>query len=467
MIFISTLDILNDIPTTFNHHTNRTGDTMHRGILSPTTAPQVMLSPQEDIAGELAYDEAVELATESEHMLENLQQANAVKEVLDEKRELLLNGECAPVLALECMNMSLLALGGKPVPVLSTESDMGTLATEGIGSVINKIVESTKLILKRVLNSLKVIVTKLLVAMDRTGKKAESLYKSFNADKQAYPKQGKIDEDKAEKIVRKSQGLRFIREQKYSQSKFEANIKAGFAYSERLGDDMNDFHKKSGGSTVPARLMEVFKSMTPTSIKIRIAKAVASNPTGFRSDMGAIARLAPGTPYQMTEAQKESAQLPGSTDDGFVFLPVYVKGNRVHGTVIYVADPEPDPEDVFAIINAISYGTGSFEYTTDDKISELAAKERVMDKGSINAELSSLKSSSTKLKALATTRINYVNKIMGEISKMSSKDGGNMKFSKVATSDITKRKAISSITAYAAMNKNRLSYVAAHIDLYE
>jgi len=449
------------------------GDVMHRGILSQELTTQPPLSLQDDIAGELAYDEAMQLATESERLLCDVEQAEVVKDILAAKQIELASGGCSPTLALECMNMSLVILGGRPEPVLSTESDLGTLATEGVGSVVNKIIETTKLILKRVVNSLKVIMTKLMVAMNRTGKKAEALYKSFNADKQAYPRQGKIDEDKAEKIVRMSRGLQFIKDNKYSQSMFETNIQAGFKYSDGLGVEMDAFHKKTGGSTIPEKLMEVFKSISFHSAKLAIAKAVSNDPSALKAGPSFLARFLPGKPYQLSKAQHESANLPGGGDSGYIFLPAYVKGNLVYGTVVYVADPEPDPTDVYALIDSVSFGLGSFEYESDDKITELAAKERVMDKGSINAELSSLKSASTRLKTLSTSRMNSITKIMSDISKMSSKDGGNMKLSKVATRDITKRKmfavsvAISSITAYATLNKNRLSRVAAHISLYE
>jgi len=472
---------------------------MKYGIFGVTSKPSEVaqdseLTIESMVMAEAAFDEAAELAHEAEVEAISIAQAVNVAEHMDQQAVLGTEAAQHPeminslsvALARESMVMATVALGGTcdAEEVITTESmtsapvESMEVTTEGFKSRTKSIYEGIKILFKKIGLTMKKMAAKLVVAMDSTGKKAEKMLKNLKAMSKAVAKETKLSEKDSKKLNKsmggylglRSAGSAFETPAQMMES-LEKNMKALAVMGKDIAEDsqilseamQSDAVKNAANDT--DRIKATFAAAKGlASNKYLTAKSIAGATT-----VKVRAALSDGEIMAISDGDRKDALNLDSDVESFAFYPTYVRGNNIHGVVIYVEKVD-DAESVDDFLKAYKYKNAQVPGLTDD---ELDKEIPVGTQAYMNDTLTMLKSASKKLKSFSDARMKDLDAISKAVDKEAKKASGFSFFNRLRDSEVTHIRLfaaanfVASIFAYAKFNRAILHSVAVHMDMYE
>ncbi|MDQ6990596.1 MAG: hypothetical protein Q9M11_02540 [Mariprofundaceae bacterium] len=446
------------------------------------------LSAADEVLAEQAFAEAGEIATESESTYGNLVQAMAVAGKLEVQAELgeslLIKPETVSVgiaaLAHESMVLAQTALGGTTNKYnVSTEDMLASpvqaleVSVEGIKDTAKKIYEGIKMIFKKIALQIKKLAAKLVVALNGTGKKAEKMLKSFNADKTATATKGKMDEDKATKLLKLEGGKLALGA--IAEAKLVENMAAISKANEDVAADLIKLAAQVTSvvgeidDTNDAKYREAFQATDFNSAKYKQIKNAVAEGTISGYD------LTGGTLYPLTNPQKSDLGLDNSVIDASIkFYPLFWKGNKISGVVNYLETPDDaDKNDPRAVVGLYMTKNVTFQGLSDEELTNKAKAYKIMPRASIVTKLAVSKGATKKLKSFSDARVKDIDKAMKAIDKVAKVRSGWAVFNRLANTELNRSRMfiagnyVSSIFAMANNVRAELAISAANINMYE
>jgi len=470
------------------------------------------LTQVEDIAGEAAFDDASEIAREAEmdaaKMIQGLAVADRLEEQADYGTALVESGsvdKSAVALARESMCLAITALGGDPRQseyVVSRESmddspvQAMAVTVEGVGSTAKKIYEGVKLLFKKIANQIKKLAAKLVVAMNRTGKKAEKMLKNFKNQKDKKPKSSKIEDSIRDKILKRAGGIIGYAASDTSDDFYAAYDKMAAGIDSVL-DDIITITKKTSELTLDGVTDAVTTGNKDKNraAKEKIAKELGIDASSIASKGGsdwakAALDLAASETVKISDgamAKKMASELSsasGLSDTELansVMVPIYAKGPNLYFSVTYykdstlerVAELEKDNDEAGAAIEATHFAVRNFSLDVVEPSGANDETMSVMSVGDIVDMLGAMKSSSKKLKSFSDKRLKDMDKVMKVVNDAAKKSSGLTIINRLKNNNANKLRTvvastfISSIFAMASCEKGLLYMAAQHMDMYE
>jgi len=408
-------------------------------------------------------------------------------------------------LARESMCLAITALGGDPRQseyVVSRESmedspvQAMAVTVEGIGSTSKKIYEGIKLLFKKIANQIKKMVAKLVVAMNRTGKKAEKMLKNFKNQKDKKPKSSSLEDDVRDKIIKRAGGI-------FAYASVETNEDAYAAY-DRMADNIDKVIDDISGNTedilkldsdsIRARITTGDREKNDIA-KAKLAEALHIDASGISNKVGsawANAALKLVTPEtvkafegaaklraRVESEMKSSSGLSDAEYEGAAMVPIYAKGPNLYFSVVYhtdatterAAELTKDGDNDGAAIESARYTVKNISVDLFSDGSDKSAP--VMTPDVITKGLTAMKSSSKKLKTFSDKRMKSMDKVMKVVNDAAKKSSGLTIINRLKDNNANKLRTvvastfISSIFAMASCEKGLLYTYAQHIDVYE
>ena len=448
-----------------------------------------------------ALESAQEIALESEADYLEMRKATAVADHLESRRDIISAAMEQPdtitvdtaMLARESMHMAReLLLMGPTEYTVSNEAlsdmplDAMRVTHEGIGSTLSKIYDGVKNAFEKISLAIKKLTAKLIVLMDRTGKEAESLLKSFKADKMTHPSQLKLKEADANKILDRLGGYWEL---------------SGGAHEDSIFGDMVDNIQNI--RKMDSRIIEEYNKLMDMVFKDKDSSKILSSIPTFIKWYNGISRALKGlfgiagregakpedvTPEKIISSIVGSSKLvydlksrkddfsisDDYVEDSLIFWPTFVKGNRIHGVAFYskVVD-DSEVGETLALLKSFKYVNISIPGLDDNSIESMSGNMKVMSRSDIMSGLSELKGSTHKLKSFSDARMRDINTAMQDISKLAKKKSGSS-FLNSLTSTYTNRSRmfiagnyVGSVFAMAAYYRSRLARLKIHLSYYE
>ena len=460
------------------------------------------LSLHEDIMADQAFDEAQVLATESASDYMAMEQASAVADRLeaqsDVTAELLEHPEevnaGTVAMARESMTLALTALGAKDQDyVVSNESMVASplhalqVTHEGIGKTTKSIYEGIKMLFKRISLTIKKLAAKLVVMLNRTGKKAEKMLKAFKADKTAHATKSKLEDSDATKIIDRTGGVRALKkpDDKFGDSAVEVYKK--LAVNMKMVKDVNSAYA-TGVSELKDAVIK-YNNDSANTEKIENLSQITSSALGDMSTNKVFDKLVSTNDLNINafiteiESNAKSLTITGRIDDlsltdeydgDPVFYPTYTKGNKIHGVVFYKKKVESGEDNtVLDILNSFKWTNASVSGILDDKLEVEKEKMTVKSREEINTDLTSLKPASTQLKTFADARQRDIETVVKEINKLAKDSGIKTIFKRYESKQATRTRMfvagnyVASIFAMASTMRAELAAAAMHVSYYE
>jgi len=325
---------------------------------------------------------------------------------------------------------------------------------------------------------MKKMAAKLVVAMDSTGKKAEKMLKNLKAMSKAVAKETKLSE-KASKKLNKSVGGYLglldggdaFKTPALLTESLEKNMKALAVMgkdiaedSQKLSEAMQSDAAKNADNDA-ARVKATFAAANGVaSNKYLLARSIATE-----ASLKMTTALFGGEIMTISDGDRKDALNLDSDVTSFSFYPTYVRGNNIHGVVIYMEKVD-DTESVDDFLKAYKYKNAQVPGLTDD---ELDKEIPVNTQAALKEALTVLKSASKKLKSFSDARMKDLDAISKAVDKEAKKASGFSFFNSLRDSEITHIRLfaaanfVASIFACAKLNRAILHSVAVHMDMYE
>jgi len=442
----------------------------------------------EDIMAEAAYDEAAVIAHESEVSAMQMLQGSAIADHLEDQAaygEVLLAdagsiNKSTVALARESMTLAVVALGGvvSEEYLVSNEAMEASPAqamevtNEGVKDVAKKIYAGIKMLFAKIALQIKKLVAKLVVALNGTGKKAEKLLAKFKENKAAKPTKAKFEPEEAEKIIRSTMSVSASSE--FDDDSFDTNFKAVVKWSEGFDTDI-DAIEAAMKDNAELSVIDAVQGVSPKSIKMAVVKDILKAKGNKSAAKESLASLGKGLGFVAADVTKEQySDLNVDSGEFAVFLPLFVKGNSVHGALFHTKEAvDVEKLDLGGIANLVSYKNSSYTYMTDAEVTEKSKNSEVMDRGEILATLTDMKTASKDLKKFSDSRLKELDTAMKDINKAASAAPGLAILNRLRTTEHNKIRMfiagnyISSIFAEAQVTRSRLHLAVAHIDMYK
>ena len=476
---------------------------------------------EENVMGEVSdeadYAEVCDMVASSESEYLSMEQATAVAAKLDVQHEI--TGELlehpedvtvgAVAMARESMDLALAVLGGRPSTeyAVSNESMVSSplhalqVTHEGIGKTSKRIYEGIKMLFKRIALTIKKMAAKLVVMLNRTGKKAEKMLKAFKADKTAHATKSKLESDDATKILKKLSGYSALLEESGFGAKtwdvLAKNMKGIVAYNDLLTKMIPSLTKaveEAGMAAGKQVLVDAvfatdnakakraeFDAMSPEEMseaikKVPDALAAAKLASAEKLTAEGLSGLTGGKVNEFQIDESDDHNIPDEYEpDSLVFLPVYPKGDKIHGVLFYRKKLDDDErDDEIAQIASVKYINATVDAYDDDTVTTKTENTPVWSRDEINTELTSLKPASTQLKTFADARQRDIDKATKDINKYEKDRKGNWGYiTRFRNSTYSRMRMfvagnfVSSIFARAAIARAQLATAAIHISYYE
>jgi len=370
------------------------------------------------------------------------------------------------------------------------------VTVEGVGSTAKKIYEGIKLLFKKIANQIKKLAAKLVVAMNRTGKKAEKMLKNFKNQKDKKAKSSKIEDNIRDKILNKVGGIMGYAASDTSDDFYAAYDKMAAGIDSVL-DDVITITKKSSELSLDAITTAVTTGSTDRNktAKEKIAKEMGLDLSSIEKKGGsdwakAALELAAANTVKVSDGNmvkklmSELASASGLSDTEFansLMVPIYAKGPNLHFSVTYykdstlerVAELKKDDDEAGAALEATHFAVSNFAV---DIIEPTDVKDKpmtVLSPTNINDMLTSMKSSSKKLKSFSDKRLKDMDRVMKVVNDAAKKSSGITVINRLKSNNANKLRTIvastfiSSIFAMASCEKGLLYMAAQHMDMYE
>lgn len=466
---------------------------MYTGILGMNKKESVGagsgdLTIESMIECEELYAEALELGHEAHMDAIRMGQGIAVAERLEDQAVLATEAMANPELvtsataayARESMALAMTALGAPTTgeAVCTTESIQASpvnaldVTTESIKSTAKKVWNAIKMVFQRIGLAMKKLVVKLVVVMNRTGKKAEKMLKNFKADKAATPKEGKLtgkDGDRAQKL---GMAMKLVNDEfKVTADEMKANMAAIVDFADSTSDDAEGLQAlvdaKAAAKDNPAALVASIFTIALLKDKLKSPKAVALF-TGSAVKLGSGTKAATGSVAKKSIDDHLSGDV--ESESRSVLYPLYVKGVHVICALFYMEKLEDDDkENAIAALRAQKYQIVRIDASEDV---DLKDDIPVMSRGEIEAKLTEAKKASKQLDSASKKAMTSIDKLMKQIDKVAAKKSGPAFLNRFIKSEYSSMRVLvantylDSVLAMASDVRNDLRVTALHMADY-
>ena len=456
-----------------------------------------------EVSDEADYTEVCDMVASSESEYLSMEQATAVASKLDVQHEL--TGEMlehpeevtagAVAMARESMDLALAVLGGRPSTeyAVSNESMVSSplhalqVTHEGIGKTSKRIYEGIKMLFKRIALTIKKMAAKLVVMLNRTGKKAEKMLKAFKADKTSNATKSKLEDSDATKIIDRTGGVRALKKNNDSFGATAVEVYKTLAVNMKMVKDVNSAYA-TGVSELKDAVIKHNSTATEND-KINSLTDVTTNKLNAISTNKVLLELVDTGKLNITkfvghinnEAKNldianrlDDLSLTDEYVDAPVFYPTYTKGNKIHGVVFYKKKVESGEDNtVVDILNSFKWTNASVSGILDGELENEKKVMTVKSREDISTDLTSLKPASTQLKTFADARQRDIETVVKEINKLAKDSGVKTIFKSYESKQATRTRMfvagnyVASIFAMASTMRAELAEAAMHVSYYE
>jgi len=331
---------------------------------------------------------------------------------------------------------------------------------------------------KKIANQIKKLAAKLVVAMNRTGKKAEKMLKNFKNQKDKKPKSSKIEDSIRDKILKRAGGIIGYAASDTSDDFYAAYDKMAAGIDSVL-DDIITITKKTSELTLDGVTDAVTTGNKDKNraAKEKIAKELGIDASSIASKGGsdwakAALDLAASETVKISDgamAKKMASELSSASG----LSDTELANSVMVSTLERVAELEKDNDEAGAAIEATHFAVRNFSLDVVEPSGANDETMSVMSVGDIVDMLGAMKSSSKKLKSFSDKRLKDMDKVMKVVNDAAKKSSGLTIINRLKNNNANKLRTvvastfISSIFAMASCEKGLLYMAAQHMDMYE
>jgi len=261
--------------------------------------------------------------------------------------------------------------------------------------------------------------------MNRTGKKAEKMLKSFKAEKNKTAKESKLDSSVSDKIAKRVGGIELVGagDPYTAYDEMAANIEA------LVDADLNRVQLFEALSKVPDNDNTYW---TAAAVVEEFAKYGIKYDGKGMSGM-TLAKIFPKVLTAHYDKRKMkldgiTADMAGVSDKEFsdsMVFPLYAKGELVYCSVVYIPDSARETKSDDAEAVAVARADHKlFSVSVSDLGDDKSKEVTVLSTTDIEKSLESMKTSSKKLKAFSDKRLKDMDKVMKVINEASKTSAG-------------------------------------------